>query len=152
MDFAQVFRRPHRYPEIASEQRVEAVDPQHLAVEHRAEIAAQDVRNILKRYGTIKFLLHGCNRLRGNTAGDNEVKETEIRVHVQGDTVGSNTARDVNAESSDLGFSRNSRASLDRTGVGARSHMDIAGFDGRPNPGQARDPLRRNSEFSTGAN
>ena len=81
-----------------------------------------------------KFPLDGSHWLGGQAAGDDEIEETEVSVHVEGKAVGRDGAGNMNADGGDLGgFS-----------VGARSAS--------PDAGEFGNAGGRNAEVSAGTN
>lgn len=62
------------------------------------------MRDFLQRELLAEFLRHGCDRLRLNPTGNNQIKITEFGIHVQGEPVRSDSARDVDADGGDFTF------------------------------------------------
>src|SRR5262244_352135 len=95
--------------------------------------------NLLRIGAMIELVVHRGHRLGFNPARHDQMEIAEIGVDVQSEAVRGNSARDVNADGSDLRFS--CRASLD---------VPILRFG--PYPGETRDAVRRDPEIGAGTN
>lgn len=99
-----------------------------------------------------EFFRDGCDRLRFDPTGNNQIKISEIGIHIQGESVGSDTARDVDADGGDFGFMLYRRLTslrLVRTGEVARPYVGIACVPIGPDSGKSGDAPCRNSEIRT---
>src|ERR1022692_167141 len=76
-----------RNSDRALEQNVKCIDPKHLARKHRADVARDGFGNCVQVEWLAEFLLHRSHRLRCDAAGDDQVEEAEVGVHVEGEAV-----------------------------------------------------------------
>lgn len=131
MECAEFGGQLHRDAHRATEKGVESIHPEHLAGEYRAEGAGDRFGDRIQVECLAEFLLHGGDRFRCDTAGDDQVEVAEVCIYVQRETVGRDEVRDVDADGREFGLGDS------RFG---------------PHSGQARHTLGRDGEVSAGSN
>ena len=87
-----------------SEQSIKSIHPQYLAGKNYAEVAGDGFGHGIQVQLPVEFLLHRRDRFRRDAAGDDEVEEAEAGVHVEGEAVRGDEARDMDADGCDFGF------------------------------------------------
>src|SRR4029077_9597514 len=87
--------RPRRNADFLLKECIQCFEPQHLAVKGGTEVSRNGMRNVLERWRSTELLFHRCHRLVHNPAGNNQVEEAEINIHIQREAVRSHAARDV---------------------------------------------------------
>lgn len=83
------------------EKVVEGFEPEDLGFEDLAEAAGDDGEDIFHLGRLAGFKLDGGDRF-GQSAGDDELEVVEVGGDVEGESVGGDTARDVNADGGNL--------------------------------------------------
>ena len=107
------------------------------------EVARESMGDILDRYFPAQFLRHGCDRLGGDSARDDEIEKLQVRGDVECEAVGRNSARDVHTEGGDFRLPGVGRTLTDPRSL---ARTAIAWLGSGPNSRQARDSLGRDSE------
>ena len=104
MEPAELGGRLHGDTHGTAEESVDRVDPKHLALENRAEVAADGFGYGGEVERLAEFSLHRGDRFRGDSTGDDEVEVAEVGVDVEGEAVRRDEARDVDADGDEFGF------------------------------------------------
>ena len=102
MDLAKLVRRPCRNSEFLSKQRLERFQPKDLTVKNATEVAHDRMGHFVERYLIAQLLLDRCDGLAYKAARNNEVEETEVRVHIECESVRGDATRDVNSYGGDF--------------------------------------------------
>ncbi len=98
VDLAKFSRALHRYADCAAEERIERIDPEHLAGKHCAEVAGDGFGDCVQIEWLAEFLLHRGDRLRRDAAGDDQIEVAEVGVYVEGEAVRGDEAGDVDSD------------------------------------------------------
>jgi hypothetical protein len=104
VDFPEFGRRLQRHADGASQQSIERIHPEHLALKHNAKVARDGFGHGVEIEFAPEFALHRGHRLRGDPAGDDQVEVAEVGVYVEGEAVRGDEAGDVHADGGELGF------------------------------------------------
>src|SRR5579862_6113046 len=75
---AQFSRSLHGDANGAAEEGIEGVDPEHLCLEHDAEVAGDGFGNGVQIEFAAELLLHRSHGLRRNAAGDDQIEVAEV--------------------------------------------------------------------------
>ena len=100
MKLAKILGHAHRDADRSAEQGVKSVDPKDLRPEDDAKIARDRFSNRVEVEFAAELLLHGSNGLGGYAAGNDQVEEAEVGVHIEGEAVRGHEAGDVDADRS----------------------------------------------------
>src|SRR5579859_6541803 len=143
----------HGYADGASQKGVEGFGPKDLTLEHDSEVTRDGFGNKVQVQWLAELLLHRSHGLGGDAAGNDQVEEGEVGVHVECKTVRGDEAGDVDADGGEFSFKcvlgRPRFAWPDSRG-GCR-HKSIRGFGVGPDSGQTNDSLGGDREVGAGA-
>ena len=102
MDLAKFVRRPCGNSELLSEQSIESLQPKDLTVKNATEVARDRMGHFVERYLIAQLLLDRCDGLAYEAARNDQIEETEIRIHIECESVRGDATRDVNSYGGDF--------------------------------------------------